>query len=228
MTISRAGISLSRVVFGVFVVALGVLFTLDNLGLVDAGEALRFWPLALVAIGVTCLAEPGRTSRCLSGFIWIFAGVWLLLEEFHYVRIRLWDFWPVLLVILGASIVWRALAPSPAHGADEASVVHGLAIMSGINRTVTSRDFKGGQVTAMMGGCKLDLRGAAIGGEPAVIDVFAFWGGVELVVPDTWVVDLRAIPLLGGVENRTRPPADQSQRLVVTGTVVMGGVEVKN
>ena len=228
MTADRSGISLSRVLFGLVVVAIGVLFTLDNLGLMDAREVLRFWPAAFIAIGVTSLADSSRTARHFGGFVWIFAGVWLLLEEFHYVHLRLWDLWPVLLVFFGATIVWRALAPSPARGADESSVVRALAIMSGVHRRIVTRDFKGGQVTAMMGGCKLDLRGAAIGPEPAVIDVFAFWGGVEVVVPDTWAVDVRALPVLGGVENRARPPADQAQRLVITGTVVMGGVEVKN
>ena len=228
MRTDRSGIALSRVVFGLVVVAIGVLFTLDNLGLMHAGEVLRFWPVAFIAIGVTCFVDSCRGGRYLAGSIWIFAGVWLLLEEFDYVHIRLWDFWPLLLVIIGASILWRALSPSPARGADEASVVRALAIMSGVHRKIVSRDFKGGEVTAMMGGCKIDLRGAAIGPEPAVIDVFAFWGGVEVVVPEAWAVDVRALPVLGGVENRTHPPADPAQRLVLTGTVVMGGVEVKN
>ncbi len=224
----RAGVSLSRVVFGLVVVAIGVLFLLDNLGVMEAREVLRIWPVVFIAIGVTSLADAHRTGRHLAGFIWIFVGVWLLLYQFHYVYFHPLDFWPLLLVFVGASILWRAFSGSPACGADEGSAVRAVAIMSGVHRKIASRDFKGGDVTAVMGGCKIDLRGAVIGAEPAVLDVFAFWGGVEIVVPEAWAVDARTLPLLGGVENRTHPPLDATQHLVVTGTVVMGGVEVKN
>jgi len=228
MSDDRSAVSISRVFFGLVVVAIGVLFTLDNLGVVAAREVLRFWPVIFIAIGATSLSDAGRTGRHVSGLIWIFVGVWLLLHEFHYVRFQPWDLWPLLLVFIGVSILWRALAPSPARGADEASVVRALAVMSGVHRKIMSRDFKGGDATAVMGGCKLDFRSAAIGAQPAALDVFAFWGGVEIVVPETWAVDVRAMPVLGGVDNRTRAPSDATQHLVVTGTIVMGGVEVKN
>jgi predicted membrane protein len=79
-----------------------------------------------------------------------------------------------------------------------------------------------------MGGVMLDLRKARMTGE-AVLDVFAMWGGVELQVPESWAVDVRVTPLLGGVEDRTRPATDPSApRLVLRGTVLMGGVEIKN
>jgi hypothetical protein len=52
---------------------------------------------------------------------------------------------------------------------------------------------------------------------------------VELQVPENWSVDLRITPLLGGVEDKTRPVTDPAApRLVLRGTVMMGGVEVKN
>jgi hypothetical protein len=72
------------------------------------------------------------------------------------------------------------------------------------------------------------LRHAAIDGE-AVIDVFALWGGIEIRVPEDWSVESRVVPILGGVDDKTRPPQGASRhRLVLRGFVIMAGVEVKN
>ena len=83
-----------------------------------------------------------------------------------------------------------------------------------------------------MGGCDVDLRDASIApNTEAVIDVFAFWGGIDLKVPEDWVVINRVIPLMGGVDDKTRTPIDSSaaqKRLVVRGIVIMGGISIRN
>jgi len=55
------------------------------------------------------------------------------------------------------------------------------------------------------------------------------WGGIEIYVPDGWAVEVRAVPLLGGVDDKTiMPKSDDAPRLVVHGLVVMGGMEIKH
>jgi hypothetical protein len=54
------------------------------------------------------------------------------------------------------------------------------------------------------------------------------WGGIEIKVPDEWEVVNRGNAFLGGFEDKTRPLPGANRRLVVTGTAIMGGVEVKN
>jgi hypothetical protein len=66
-----------------------------------------------------------------------------------------------------------------------------VILLGGFERRVHTQDFRGGEVTAVMGGCALDLRGASMTGE-AIINVFAFWGGVTLKVPPDWTVVLKA------------------------------------
>ena len=114
------------------------------------------------------------------------------------------------------------------RAADSAATVSGLAILGGVKRGNNSRAFKGGDLTAIMGGCEIDLRQAAIDGE-ASIDLFAMWGGIEIRVPEDWTVISRVVPLLGGVEDKTRPPQGATaHRLVLRGFAIMGGIEVKN
>ena len=70
----------------------------------------------------------------------------------------------------------------------------------------------------------LDLRQAQTSPEGAVIDAFAMWGGIEIKVPEGWRVVSEVVPLLGGYEDNTRPPADPEAvkgRLVVRGVVIM-------
>jgi predicted membrane protein len=92
----------------------------------------------------------------------------------------------------------------------------------------SSDDFKGGQAMAVMGGCEIDLRRATIAQDEAVLDILAFWGGVGVRVPEEWQVVNRVNAFLGGIENKTQPIRGAKQRLVLTGTVIMGGAEVKN
>ncbi len=104
--------------------------------------------------------------------------------------------------------------------------------MGGVARRSNSQAFEGADLTVVMGGCEIDLRQASIApGTEAIIDVFAFWGGIDIKVPADWTVVTRAMPLMGGVEDKThtpQPPPPVEKRLVISGIVVMGGVVVKN
>ena len=103
-----------------------------------------------------------------------------------------------------------------------------MAILGGVSRGNNSRAFRGADLLAIMGGCQLDLRQAAIHGE-AVIDVFTMWGGIEIRVPEDWTVVSEILPLMGGVEDKTRPPQGATaHRLTLRGFAIMGGVEIKN
>jgi predicted membrane protein len=219
-------------VMGVLIIVVGVLFTLENLGFIEADAYLRYWPVGLIAVGLLKLWSGGRGAT-FPGLLFLFGGTWLLLQAMAIVDISLWSLWPVLLILAGASMVWRGVR-GPAvcqHGApdtDDHSTVSALAVLGGVNRRNNSRTFRGGDLTAVMGGCQIDLRGAAIEGE-AVIDVFAMWGGIEIKVPEGWSVSGRVTPILGGYEDKTHPPREApTQWLTVRGMVIMGGVEIKN
>jgi predicted membrane protein len=103
-----------------------------------------------------------------------------------------------------------------------------MAILGGVSRGNNSKTFRAADLVAIMGGCEIDLRKAAINGE-AVIDVFAIWGGIEIRVPEDWTVVSQVTPLLGGVDDKTRPPQGATaHRLTLRGVAIMGGVEIKN
>jgi hypothetical protein len=219
-----------HLVLGLLIILVGVLFTLDNLGLAEADRFLQYWPSGLILLGIARVWQ-GRSAHGsgLTGMLAIVIGAWLQLEVLDYVDQSVFTLWPVLLVIAGGALVWQGVRGrrgqlAPASGA----TVNAVAVLAGVERGSNSPAFRGGELTAFMGGCEIDLRQAAIHGE-AVIDVFAMWGGIDIRVPDNWRVIGRVMPIMGAFEDKTRPPQGAAvHTLIVRGFVLMGGVEVKN
>ena len=215
---------------GLIVSAVGILLTLDNLDLIDASRYLRYWPGALIALGLLKISHArDGMGGSFAGFLFTLAGTWLLLEQTELVRLSFWDMWPILLVFFGGFLVWQGMSgPRRRRSGDSNAIVSAMAVLGGVARGNNSPAFRGGELTAVMGGCELDLRHASIDGE-AVIDIFALWGGIEIRVPEEWTVVSQVSPLLGGVDDKTRPRQGASRhRLVLRGFVVMAGVEIKN
>lgn len=266
-----------QLIVGLFIIVVGVVFLLDELGVAHAVSYLRYWPMALVAIGVAKMLQAREGGGAFAGMVFTIVGVWLQAEELDIIHVSLRNVWPVGLVLIGGYLVWQGLtrrpaarperespltpesstsgletealwsdvpvpAPAPDHGASASSfrerttppagdpnaTMSVMAIMGGVTRGNNSRAFRGADVLAFMGGCELDLRKAAINGE-AVIDVFAMWGGIEIRVPEDWTVVSHIMPLMAGVDDKTRPPQTATaHRLTLRGFILMAGVEIKN
>ncbi len=105
-----------------------------------------------------------------------------------------------------------------------------VAVMSG--HDTKGRWRIGGKTTAVavMGGCDLDLRRAEIEGPEVEITALAFWGGIKVIVPEGFDVELRGFSFMGGRSLRLRdvPIVPGSPRIIVRGFAVMGGVDVRS
>ena len=227
----------SQVVLGLLVIAMGLLFLLDNLGFVDMHRAFSFWPMLFVIVGTVKLCDTRTQGGTLLGAGLVGIGILLMLDRMDIIDFSWRTVWPLVLIGLGGFLVAKAVRSKRAveHGVAMADgtvvgvgeVVDVTAILGAYERRVTTQDFRGGEITAVMGGCELDMRGASIQGE-AVINVFAFWGGVTIKCPPDWSVILQGTPILGGFEEKTIAPANNSKRLVIRGYAIMGGVEIRN
>jgi predicted membrane protein len=219
-----------RLVVGLGVTLLGVLLLGDRLELFDAGEIVLLWPAILVLVGVVQLLRPQTSSSRSWGLVWVVAGGWLLFNNLGWMTFDFREaFWPLVLVLAGATLVWRALRGPQDRRPHDDTTVHGFALMGGTALVSASPGFRGGDLNAIMGGCELDLRKAQVEGDEAVVDVFTLWGGIDIRVPETWKVVGKVVPIMGAFEDKTRQPqAAAGPRLVVRGLVLMGAVEVKN
>lgn len=241
METNRARGFTPQLVLGLIVVFLGVIFTLNNIGLIDSEDYLQYWPSFLIIYGLVRLYDGRTSSARIWAAGWLIVGTILLLNNLDVTNIHVWDYWPLILVLIGFGMMrgsvtrhqrvrsFSGAIASESVGTDDDSVINGIAILGGYRRTNSSQNFRGGELTAIMGGVELDLRDASIKEEDAVLDLFAFWGGAKIRVPEDWTISLQGVPILGGFEDKTRPPrADTGKRLVIKGYAIMGGAEISN
>ena len=221
-----------RLIFGLVIITLGVLFTLDNLDLIDSGDILRWWPVALVVVGIAKITGIGTNQKPVLGIILSLVGTWWTVHNLGYIDIEPWDIWPVFLIAVGAMIVFRSMKSqqsAPESSLEPDKRISAFAYMSGSERKIMSQEFTGGDVTAIMGGHDIDLRNAKPENGTCVIDLLVWWGGVDLFVPDDWKVSSDGLAIMGAIEDSTRAPSGEARgHLILRGLVVMGGVEIKN
>jgi predicted membrane protein len=237
------------VVFGAVIAGLGVLFLLQNLGILYFDDIWQYWPVILIVAGVMRAAS----SLGFGGRVWggamVFVGMIFLLQNLGLIHGNVWRFlWPMVLIAVGLAMLVRAVdrhnlalgGTSPASSEpafassapDDAYRFAPWAIFSGVRRRIDSQDFEGGEATAIFGGLQLDLRDAGTKKEEIVIEANAVFGGIEMRVPENWNVALRGSAVFGGYEDETASASSTQDAkrplLILTGFAVFGGVSVKN
>lgn len=219
-----------QALLGMLIVALGLILTADNLGWVDADRLLQLWPLIFVAVGVAKVTQSDTTSGRIFGGVLILLGTVMTIDEVWSVEVDIARWWPLALVAVGGFIVYRAMRggdtgrPAGAGGVDQD--VSEFAFWSGKVRKNASPAFRRADLTAVMGGVELDLRGASTTSQEAIIDVFVWWGGVEITVPPDWAVSNQVVVIMGGADDSSTGTQDAKNRLIVRGFCIMGGVEI--
>jgi predicted membrane protein len=235
----------TRLIVGLLIMLLGGTLLADNLGWIEARHFLRSaWPLVLVGLGVAMIRRPQHRRSREWGWVLVTVGVWIFLEKLGWVQISLGQLLlPAIFLFVGGVLVFRSLRghdesipksklselSGDAAATDHAEFVRSFAMLSGIELRPVSRPFRGADLSAVMGGIKLDLSSARMEGDSAVIEVFAFWGGVEIYVPPDWTVTSEVTTLLAGFIDKRRPTSVvPTKTLVIKGMIVMSGVEIKN
>lgn len=103
----------SALVFGLALIVVGVLFLLNNVGLIPL-EVARLWPVLVIAAGVWVLGSAlgrRRGGGLIGGVVLLTAGVMLLLQNFEYVPDS--AFGPAMIIAVGAGLLLRGLVRAP-------------------------------------------------------------------------------------------------------------------
>jgi hypothetical protein len=208
--------------YGVCLVLIGSTLVLDRLELIEASRILRYWPVGLILIGLALVIhsfQPVDAEHTARGSDAFNAGHLVVLLFVGLIASQ---------TLSRGGVFWRGDVATRTESSETASV---FALWGRHQQVVNAPVFRGGDLTSVMGRSELDLRSTTIGqGEETAIDVFTLMGGATVRVPDGWIVDLRAVSILGGVRDRRSGARnlEGSPRIVIRGFIMLGGLDIRS
>ena len=102
-----------QMMWGVFLILLGVLFLADRLGALPLWAAdYHWWGLLVIGLGLVSLARPRKAHDVGNGVTITLLGVWFVMASNNLYGLTWVNSWPLALVAAGAGSVARALAAS--------------------------------------------------------------------------------------------------------------------
>src|SRR5262245_19257353 len=146
---------LKHVAAGLILMGIGVIFLLGNMGYLDVREVFKFWPVILIILGAVKIVE-SRDHVHTPGIFFVVIGLLFLLGSFGIIRMTFHELWPILLIGMGALMLWRAVLVSrvrpylnpgvaepegstDANAPSSSSVFSAKAILGGVERRIISQ-----------------------------------------------------------------------------------------
>ncbi len=108
--------------------------------------------------------------------------------------------------------------------------IDSVNVFGGSHQTIYSKNFKGGEITAVFGGCDLNLTQADFEGE-VTIDITAIFGGCKIIVPPGWQVKSEVTAIFGGLDDKRSilpSPEGPTKLIIIKGIAMFGGVDIRN
>jgi len=220
----------SKLVIGGLLIILGLIFFLETSGVLpllnlSAGDVIGYlWPTILLGVGTKLLLDKNMASAIL--FLSI-GSVFLFTKLFS------WNFfavlWPVAIIAIGLSMIFKRenTHMNLDKKYDDHDRVSEAVIFWGLDKNIDSKEFKGGDVTTIFGGCKIDLSEATIAKGGAKLEVNAIFGGVGIIVPKNCKVVSNGVGILGGWESKISTNDIKTPILHISGSAIFGGVGIK-
>jgi predicted membrane protein len=221
----------TKIFIGVSLLILGILIFLNNTGLLldyKLSFAILwdyFWPILFMGIGITLLFDKNFTP----GTIFLILSIALLATRI--LSFNFWStFWPLIIIFAGVSILLRRDKPVSVNNAAKISDEDRLddtVLFWGVEKKMTSKNFKGGDVNTVFGGYQLDLRDVKVSEKGAELKINCAFGGVEIFVPKKCRVVTNGTGILGGWTPDLRSNDVEKPVFTISGVVAFGAVDIK-
>jgi len=101
----------ARLVAGLAILGIGAVLVFDKTGFSTGTNFWDFWPLILIAVGITRLANSGDGEHRQGALTLTFIGCWLLIASLGLFGLDYGDSWPLVLVAIGLAILLTAWSP---------------------------------------------------------------------------------------------------------------------
>lgn len=242
-TSASKGIISKYLVALLFIVS-GILLFARNMGWIDASlfRIVVSWQMLLIVIGLYSIFQ----RKLFSGFVLVVIGGCFLISRLNlpWFPVHMGDLaFPLALVLIGLSFFvrshrkssWQNRIKTEFHTDDRQSqpvdgFVRSENLFGSIRQVVLDEVFKGASIRNLFGGTVVDLRRTTLAPGETYIDLDCTFGGIEIYLPSDWKVDVQCSTILGGCDDKRFQAAmvDQGRVLVIRGSVLLGGVELKS
>ena len=221
-----------RFYLGVGLFLMGMVILLEKMEIIpgDLTDMLVSWQMIIIIIGLVMM----RGRRRNRGIILIGIGGFFMLTQYVLSSESSREyFWPVLLMVAGLSFIYRQSSKDQSISPeDKNETFDDFVIFGGKEIYMNSSNLKMGQSTSLFGGIEYDMRDVRLSADGAVIDCMCLFGGIGLRIPPDWMVKNEITTVFGAFSDKRSSTfssnAYQSDKvLIIRGTTVFGGIEVK-
>lgn len=240
--------STNRMWMGLIVLVIGVIFLLRNFGM-SIPDWLISWNTILLFIGLFIGFKRDFTGG--GWLVMVLIGGYFTIADMADLDVGKY-FFAGIFIILGLYLIlkpkvglkrkkkeefaaYEQLPSAEDFVADQSrsqdfDFIDSVNVFGGANQKVYSKNFKGGDIVAVFGGCEVNLSQADFQ-DAIVIEVVAIFGGVKIIIPPTWEVKSEVVAIFGGMDDKraVAPFGDGPKKLVIIkGIALFGGVNIRN
>ena len=226
---------IENVIWGIVLVALGVILALNALGITNINFFFDgWWTLFIIIPSLIGIFKKEDRKGAIIGLI---IGVLFLLGcqniiDFDTIYKLLV---PIIVVVVGCVLIFKDTFNHKLN--DEIKKLNKnmkdaeahTAIFSGEDVKYEIEEFKGTNLTAIFGGVECDIRNVLLN-EDQVINCSAIFGGIDIFVPENVKVKVKSSSIFGGVsdDRKVVPTGDDLKTIYINATTIFGGVDIKN
>ena len=233
-----------RIWLGIILIALGSLFFLDNLNFFwfDIRHAIFSWHTIFLIIGIVILINH---KNSLAGYIFLIIGLFGTARHYipFFFDFDFGDLWPLILLVIGLWLILKRRdhvhssrtqyhinnMQSPGQDFSQ-DIIDEVCIFNTNNKIIHSENFRGGKITTIFGGIKIDFTNVKMAPGENTLEITTLFGGCSMRVPQGWKVLLNVTSVFGGFDDKRFAPFDPAQSsegiLVIKGVTIFGGGEL--
>ena len=229
----------AHLLLGIVLMFLGLFFIADLADIIPwrLRDFLFTWQALLILLGIIFISNKENKG---TGIILIVIGSFFLLPRVIHVP-NYWSslFWPAMLILLGVVVIFS----SRRHGGGGSYFgghkrtssgedwLDDVTVFGGGDKIISSQKFKGGKITHIFGGSKIDFTRAKLAPGRNHLEVIMIFGGTKLILPESWDVKVEVTSVFGGFSDKRVKSivvADNDRSLHISGVSVFGGGEIVN
>ena len=249
-----------RLWIGTILVIMGGLLLMDNCGFpwfygIDIRHLVFSLHSIFIIIGLVLVVNHKDNFL---GYILLGLGVFGVLRHFPFFsQFDFGDIWPLLLLFIGLWLILRRnghshvndhhifdgkskfqseLSSGPSSSSQSFSssqmsdYIDEASIFNSINKVIRSDNFRGGKVTTLFGGTKLNLTQCKLAPGENTLELTTIFGGANIHVPANWRVLLNVTSIFGGFEDKRFSNYNNEEFsegiLIIKGVTLFGGGEL--